>query len=86
MRVKTVIENRIPERIRHSTKRLKLLLSFLLVIDILIHTMFPFIMGLYFGLTKNPLFLLPLIVIFFFKPELKYENGDIKIKIVRGFR
>ena len=79
MKVETVIEPRISKR----TKKNKLIIALILSIDLFFNTMLPFAIGVYFGVTKNLLFLVIFIFLLLFHIKIEYKD-EIRIKIIRG--
>jgi hypothetical protein len=84
MKVKTVIQDRFPKRkIKH--KKSKIILALLLFSEVLFNTIFPFAVGVYFGLTKHIFFLILFMFPLFFNIRIKIDkNNQINFEIVRG--
>jgi len=83
MKVNTIIQKRIPYRIKN--KQDIIINIIVLVINLIFKTIFPFVMGVYFGLTRNLIFLIILLLILLFDVTIRYEKEKIIFKIVRGF-
>jgi len=84
MKIKTVIEDRLPKKkiIHHKNK---LIISLLILCETVINQIMPFVLGVYFGLTGNG-YLFALFVFSLFiqlKIDVNKKN-EIKIKILRG--
>lgn len=84
MKVKTVIENRFPKR-KIKKNRSKILIALLLLVQTLFNTIFPFTLGVYFGITKHIFFLVLLLFPLFFEIRISIDKkNEINFEIVRG--
>lgn len=80
MRFKTVIESRIPK----EKPRNKWLFAFMMVIEIVLNTFIPFVVGFHFAQTKSFLFLAIFILLILFNVRFEYKKDNIQLKIIRG--
>lgn len=84
MKIKTVIENRLPKR-RIKDKKNKVLIALLVVIQIVVNQYIPFILGVYFALTGSAYLFAIFVFITFFELRISIDKTNtIKIKIIRG--
>lgn len=83
MKFKTVV--RMPEEEEKPVEFIfKLLMAFFLLWDVVINTIFPFLIGYFFAITKNLIFLTVLIFMIFFNIKIRLtKDGEIDIKIIR---
>jgi hypothetical protein len=84
MKFKTVIQDRFPKK-NIKFKRNKLIIALLIFSEVLFNTIFPFAMGVYFGMTKHIFFLVLFIFPLFFNIRIRIDKkNQINFEIVRG--
>jgi len=85
MKVKTVIENRFPKR-KIKKKKNKAIIVLLMLSEIVFNSIFPFALGVYFGLTKHIFFLILFLFPLFFQLRISMnKRNEINFEIIRGF-
>lgn len=62
----------------------KLFIIICAIANLIISTLFPFILGFYFAITKNVLWLLLLVPSIILNIRIVYEEGELNVKIIRG--
>jgi hypothetical protein len=81
MRVKTVVQERIPHR--KITERSIFIAVMIHIINIIFSVILPFVMGFYFARTENMLFFLFFIIAVFIEVRMEYKGDTVKLKILR---
>ena len=80
MKIKTVIERRVPNRAPEN----KLLYAVLMTMDTFFNVLLPFTLGLLFATTKSLLYILVLLAFLFVRLNFDIKGKKIVLKIVRG--
>lgn len=81
MRVKTVVQERLPHR--KITERSIFIAVMVHIINIIFSVILPFILGFYFARTENMLFFIFFIVAIFIEIRMEYKGDTVKLKILR---
>lgn len=86
MKIRTInLNDRIKKVKVEKSLSNKLILVLLLVCQIFINTLFPFIFGFYFAKTNSFIFLLLLFFSIIFNIQIEQKkDGEIKIKVLRN--
>jgi len=84
MKVRTVIENKLPKR-KIKERKNKIIIALLVLVQTFFNQILPFTLGVYFGLTGSAWLFALFIFMIFFEMRISFDNKNgIQIKIIKG--
>lgn len=82
MKFKAVLKEKIPNKVEDKKERL--LKSLFIMITALLNNMLPFILGYYFAITQNFIFLAVSFLLLIFNIKFEYIRGELGIQVGRN--
>lgn len=82
MKVRTVILSKMPKRVEMQSTPIVVLG---LLVELVANNVLPFMLGVYFALTKSILFFGIFVFMLLFNIKIDTDKEKVEIKIIRGF-